>query len=225
MKQFARYFTPIKGYGTLGMYHWFIILSEWVLVISVVTSVILEINNPKHEGWIQFIENYAIGIACSDVIVLATSIAQFISERNKHAKKFYSSANVISYFLYAFKADYESFGKRHSQQFADGLLMHIKQFTSNNHEQLYWFNITKDDMYNQLDGELCSIAVWLDSSPDDIYEMTYNDIKDLIVDTYDFGNLVFPAKHNFLKSICANIQQRANKEIEERQEYEKNDQL
>lgn len=216
--QFGRFFKPIIGYGSLGLYHWFILLSEWVLIASVIASVVFEINNPKHEGWIQFAENYAIGIACSDVIVLFTSIAQFISERNKRAKEFYSSANIISYFLYAFKSDYDSFDKAHSKQFADGLLMHIKQYASESHEQLYWFNKRKDEEYNQLDGELCSIVSWLNESPDDIYEMTYNDIKDLIVDTYDFGNMVFPSKHNFLKNIKIYVELDANEETRKNKE-------
>lgn len=97
-KQFVAYLKPIKGHGTIGMFQRTIVYSEWVLIFSVVVSISLECLNKSHEGWIQFFENYAIGTACSVVIVLVTTITQFISERNKEFDVFYNS--VIVLFLY-----------------------------------------------------------------------------------------------------------------------------
>lgn len=88
LKQIITYFKPIKGCGTIGMYQRTIVYSLWVLVICFLLSIFLELFKGKNT-FLGFVETYAIGIACSDVVVIVTSITQFKSERNKKAFDFY----------------------------------------------------------------------------------------------------------------------------------------
>jgi hypothetical protein len=76
----------VKGFGTVGMYQRMIVLSNWPILISVIATMV--INGFHFENsWLLLTCNYAIGVACSSFLVLATSIIQFTSERNKVLKE------------------------------------------------------------------------------------------------------------------------------------------
>lgn len=103
-KQLFAYLKPIKGHGTIGMLQRTIVYSEWVLIFSVIISFILECVNSYHDGWLQYFENFAIGIACSDVIVIVTTFTQFFSERNNTFDVFYNSS--FNWICYLYEASY-----------------------------------------------------------------------------------------------------------------------
>lgn len=169
-KQLSAYLKPIKGHGTIGMFQRTIVYSEWVLLFSVVISIVLEYINKSHEGWIQFFENYAIGIACSVVIVLVTTITQFISERNKEFDDFYNSVfSLIFYFEEASRAK-----EKDHQNTLSKLLDLIKEEADNCSKplnSLFWFKTRIENQYKMVAIKLRIIIIGqkLISENDDLY--------------------------------------------------------
>ena len=68
-------FKPVKGFGTVGMYQRMIVLSSWLILISVIATLVITGIHFENR-WLLLASNYAIGIACSSFLVLATSIIQ-----------------------------------------------------------------------------------------------------------------------------------------------------
>ncbi len=213
-KQVLRYCTRVKDRGTVGTFQTIIIYCIRVLIASVVISVICECYNIEHSGWIQFVENYAIGIACSVVIVIVTTIAQFYAERNKALNKYLSDSMILSHALYAFKLMLDKKGKEGSDKFADRLLNEIQNYNYSEKE-LYWFKKSIDDQYVSVHSELNFLVFRLKSAPEDIYFLTFKDIKDSIVGTSDFWESVYSKRHNFLHDIAVQVQLEAREEDEE----------
>ncbi len=147
--QLLAYLKPIKGYGTIGMLQRTIVYSEWVLIISVVISIILQCFNINNDGWIQFFENYAIGIACSVVIVIVITVTQFISERNGvYNDYYYSLFELLSHLDLAYSDQ-----KTNNKKSLNLMLKLIKEDLAENtkiSQNLYWFNIKKDEQFRRV---------------------------------------------------------------------------
>lgn len=210
-QQVLSYCTRVKDRGTVGTLQTIIIYCERVLIASVVISVICEFNNTEHSGWIQFVENYAIGIACSVVIVIVTTIAQFYAERNKYLNKYLTDSMILSHALYAFKIMNDKKGKEEIRQFAERLINEIQNYNYFKKE-LYWFNKSIDDQYIRVHEENNFLVFRLKSAPEYIYYLTYNDIKNFIVGISDFYEMVYSKKHNFLHDIAVQVQLEAREE-------------
>ena len=145
-KQIVAYIKPIQGYGTIGMLQRTIVYSEWVLVLTVVLSIILQIFKGDDDGWLQFLENYAIGTACSVVIVIVITITQFVSERNTVFEEYYYSLlKLIIHLELAF-----SHKKEGNEELLKHQLDEVKNDLDNNcslSRKLFWFNRKKQKQF------------------------------------------------------------------------------
>lgn len=73
----------------LKLYKRTIIVSIWIFVILLTSSVILKILFPNNDT-ISFLQNYIIGITCSILVVIITTFLQYKSEYEKVMSEFTS---------------------------------------------------------------------------------------------------------------------------------------
>lgn len=177
-KQIVAYIKPIQGYGTIGMLQRTIVYSEWVLVLTVVLSIILQIFKGDDDGWLQFLENYAIGTACSVVIVIIITITQFVSERNKvYLEYYYSLLNLIIHLELAFSQKTEK-----NERSLKIMLDEVKKDLDKNCKlscELFWFSQKKDLQFRRL----CTITYKLD-----LYQRKDMHNKDIYMSKEEFCN-------------------------------------
>lgn len=225
-KQFVAYLKPIKGHGTIGMFQRTIVYSEWVLVVSVISSIVLESFNTGHGGWIQFFENFAIGIACSDVIVIVTVVIQFLSERDRKLSRYKSSVLIICMYLYKYRKAYINSETENTQVYVGELAKGIKQYRDDS-IKLFWFNVKTNDQYNKLDNCLARFTLWLYYYENDVYSMEEKEIRECITYARDFFDSVNTVKYNPLEKIVQfiNSGDLDEQKVKPKNEGENNDQL
>lgn len=153
LKQIITYFKPIKGYGTIGMYQRTIVYSLWVLVICFLLSIFLELFKGNNT-FLDFVETYAIGIACSDVVVIVTSITQFKSERERMVREYYYSVFELVAYLYNVLECKE-----------EGYLIETHDIslkfekTESYIASMFWFDKTKQEKYSKVVGNILRIRI------------------------------------------------------------------
>lgn len=153
VKQIKAYFKPIKGYGTIGMYQRTIVYSLWVLVICFLLSIFLELFKGNNT-FLGFVETYAIGIACSDVVVIVTSITQFKSERERMVREYYYSVFELVVYLYNLLECKE-----------EGYLIETHDIslkfekTESYIASMFWFDKTKQEKYSKVVGNILRIRI------------------------------------------------------------------
>ncbi len=225
-KQLLAYLKPIKGHGTIGMLQQTIVYSEWVLVVSVISSIVLEFFNTDHGGWIQFFENFAIGIACSDVIVIVTVVIQFLSERDRKLSRYKSSVLIICMYLYEYRKSYINSETENIQVYAGELAKGIKQYRDDS-IKLFWFNVKTNDQYNKLEDCLDGFTLWLYYYENDVYSMEEKEIRECIIFARDFFDSVNTVKFNPLEKTVQSINSGDldDQKVKPKKEGEHNDQL
>lgn len=153
LKQIITYFKPIKECGTIGMYQRTIVYSLWVLVICFLLSIFLELFKGNNT-FLGFVETYAIGIACSDVVVIVTSITQFKSERERMVREYYYSVFELVAYLYVLLECKE-----------EGYLIETHDFslkiekTESYIASMFWFDKTKQEKYSKVVGNILRIRI------------------------------------------------------------------
>ena len=73
----------------LKLYKRTIIVSIWIFIILLTSSVTLKILFPNNDT-ISFLQNYIIGITCSILVVIITTFLQYKSEYEKVMSEFTS---------------------------------------------------------------------------------------------------------------------------------------
>ena len=96
-----KFFELPKGNSMLKLYKRTIVISIWIFLACFILSVILDLFKSIF-GFGKFIENYAIGIACSILVVIITTALQFKAEQRKllyeFKKTFSSLISTLSLF-------------------------------------------------------------------------------------------------------------------------------
>lgn len=196
LKQIITYFKPIKGFGTIGMYQRTIVYSLWVLGICIVLSIFLEFIKGNNT-FLGFVETYAIGIACSDVVVIVTSITQFKSERNKKAFDFY----LWLFKIVAYLNDYLKLEANERvdtnpkyRKIIEQINREFNEFS--NHAVMLWFDNNIMDKYLKIIKQLWDIRF----SYDKLFQKSQKtsteclidqkDIRTLTQEAYSFFNLI-----------------------------------
>lgn len=214
-KQLCAYLKPIKGHGTIGMFQRTIVYSEWVLILSVVISIALECINKTHGGWIHFFENFAIGIACSDVVVLVTTITQFKHIRNEKFED-YNSTLFQFFVVLTYIVDIKKSGTK------EELSTNLKYMCEDIHhysslaEELFWFKLKYNVPFHQLSLKLRVLMLNLEKEypPKDLY-VGEKEIDSCIKNAKEFMRLIKPHSFNLLDFF----------NVEDKKQGENNDQL
>jgi len=81
---------------------WTFFISTLISIISIVVSIIL--NSFELTKWLNFLNDYFIGISCSAILIFSTSLVQFKIEQKKLLNKTLNS-------IHDFVKDYNIFGK------------------------------------------------------------------------------------------------------------------
>ena len=197
-KQFCAFLKPIKGHGTVGMFQRTIVYSVWVLICTFAISIILECINQKHEGWLQYIENYAIGIACSDAIVIITTITQFKHIRNEKFED-YNSTLFQLFVVLTNIVDIKKSGTK------EELSTNLKYLCEDIHhysslaEELFWFKLKYNVPFHQLSLKMRVLIANLEKEypPKDLY-VGEKEIDSCIKKAKEFMRLIKPHSLNLL---------------------------
>ena len=149
-------FKPVKGFGTVGMYQRMIVLSNWLILISVIATMV--INGFHFENsWLLLTCNYAIGVACSSFLVLATSIIQFTSERNKVLAEFCHAIYRIILLLLEAEEKKDNMCVEEYELAFNRIADAFDNYESVGYSSLYWFDQKIFKEYCQLTHKMLKI--------------------------------------------------------------------
>ena len=93
------YIIPQKYNNKLTMYQRIIVFGGWLIIICVIASVLIEVFCNDYKK-LELFKQYLIGISCSTVVALLTSLFQFLQTRKKLFDSFYLKVFDV---LYAFE--------------------------------------------------------------------------------------------------------------------------
>lgn len=178
------------------MYQRTIVYSLWVFVISVVISVVIELSKGDN-SFLNFLEMFSVGIACSDIVVIITTVTQFKAERDRKLFDFYLWVfNIVAYFNNYFELEENDRiaqtpkYKKIIKQISDTLDMFSKYNT------MFWFSINIEDEYLKIIKQLWDIRF----SYDKLFQKSQKksteclidqkDIRTLTQEAYSFFNLI-----------------------------------
>ena len=135
--------TPARKNNALGLYQRTIAYSIWIVIVLSAASIILEaIQTNSH--WITFFENCLIGVVCSTIVVIVTSILQFKAEQERCIRDYLS---VLFEFLTLYEKCLcdESVNQRICQAIFDcyGDLLDVEF-------EVVWYNQKKEKQYLDL---------------------------------------------------------------------------
>ena len=135
--QLWTYVHPIRGHGLIGVYQRTVVFSTWVLLLSTIISLILEAKE-SYSHWLEFIKNYSIGISCSALIVLVTSIIQYKGEHQKQLSQLEKTLFTLLDILIKIARD-----PTLSESFYNKLLNAFDDYQKIAFH-MYWFNLDKE---------------------------------------------------------------------------------
>ena len=191
IKQLIAVFRPIKGHGTIGMYQRAIVYSEWVLIVSVTLSVVLEVYNTEHTGWIQFFENYAIGTACSVVIVIVTTLIQFFHFSNQQINKAYSNLDRLQCSLILILDRKKELNGELPLAKYKRMLKPLEEYELLS-EELFWFRTKIEKQYKVLEVKLLKLVLLYKYKPEDLILLSESDIMNTVNSIHNFLKLLRP---------------------------------
>ena len=201
IRNMFRCLIPVRNRGTVGTIQITLVICVWVMAFFIAVSVILERVKRPDDNWLAFLEAFTIGSACSIVIVIVTTIIQFISNRNDKAKDFLIYITNLSTLMFAIMREGCSLSKESKEPFAEELKRTAKDYIRN-FERLYWFDGEKDDLYRNLSGDVFSLCIHLISDPAYAYNLDMKETKRIILNSYQFVDIVKLNDWNALDSIA-----------------------
>ena len=166
---------PVRKNNALGLYQRTIAYSIWIIFLLSVASIVLEaIQSNCH--WVSFFENCLIGVVCSTIVVIVTSILQFKAEQERCIKDYISV-------LFTFMALYEkcltdeSVNQRVCQEIFNcyGDLIDVEY-------EVVWYNQKKEKQYFDLIRKTLRLeTVFMPSKRGNVLDA----IKELGVEAYN----------------------------------------
>ena len=106
-----------------------------LIVFSILTVLSVALNFWNEKEWIAFVVNWCVGIACSIVVVIITTLIQFKVEQNKAINKLVSIARALIFHNEFFGSIFESGVVRNADT-----LSNLDKIENN------WRNSLKEDM-------------------------------------------------------------------------------
>lgn len=134
---------PVRKNNALGLYQRTIAYSIWIVFVFSVASIVLEATQP-HCHWITFLENCLMGIVCSTIVVIVTSVLQFKSEQERCIRE-YISVLFTFLALYGTCLSGEDVNQRVCQEIFNcyGDLIDVEY-------EVVWYNQKKEKQYLDL---------------------------------------------------------------------------
>ncbi len=149
-KRIRPYIFPINGTGELMSLQNIITISADIFVICFLVSIIIDV---VCKDCLDIIENYCIGIACSVIVVLFTTIIQYTKEHARLMKEFNNIVFPMVLVLYRItKADNE----KHYDDMLDTIKAYIDDYTDFGNV-LFWFNREKLEIYYNFCREMTNL--------------------------------------------------------------------
>lgn len=157
-RQIKTYLVPVKGRGTIGMYQNIIVVSLWIEAVSICIALLMCMLGSDNK-WATFCQNTAIGIFCSAMLILVTTVIQFTNERNKI---FAISCDNIVLFV-ACLADSLSDKERLTKQQCEIKCKRIQKTIDNSDTivdgDLFWFNVRINDLYLEVCCDIVKLKI------------------------------------------------------------------
>ena len=138
------YLFFVRGRGNVGTLQNIVVICIWITIISLLLSVLSFIFNNRI---CNLIGNYFMGIFCSSIVALITTIIQFCRERNHRWKEFNNIVFRLTIALYKYSTCDEKSTEDDILRNYDVLKDCIDDFYDFGNT-LYWFNNIKENLYN-----------------------------------------------------------------------------
>lgn len=157
-----RYYLPVQSHGVLSTYQKIIVYSSWISLCLLLISIVIEIFGLTFH-WLSTVQNYCIGIICSLVVVIVSSVIQFKTER----------ARIIDNYLPALfqvvRLLQDAIALRDAGEAEKELIDILNDINKAFYkyekysDELFWFNHEKQEQYTRLNLNVivlsCKIAV------------------------------------------------------------------
>ena len=143
-RQLKAYTMRIEGYGTIGTYQRIIVISIWIIICGSFLSVVF--NAFPQNSWMNLLCNYAIGITCSAIVLLVSTIIQFVSDRNRIANEFSVKVLILlTYLLEVVDGNIsECVDNRNKRKLINDMITDCEK---TGYSSLFWFNVDSFDIY------------------------------------------------------------------------------
>lgn len=166
---------PVKKNNALGLCQRTIAYSIWIVIVLSVASIVLEAIHSKSH-WISFSQNCLLGVVCSTIVVIVTSILQFKAEQERCIRDYIS---VLFTFMVLYKKCLieEDVNQRVCQEIFDcyGDLLDVEF-------EIVWYNQKKEKQYYNLIRDTLPLeTVIMRSKRSNVLEA----IKELGVEAYN----------------------------------------
>ena len=157
-RQIAVYLVPVKGRGTIGMYQNIIVVSLWIESISICTAILICMHGSDNK-WANFCQNTMIGIFCSAMLILVTTIIQFISERNKLFSTVCDDIVLFIACLADSLTDRVELTKKQYEIKFKSIKKVIDDSESIIDNDLIWFNVKTNDLYHKVCNDIVKLKI------------------------------------------------------------------
>lgn len=161
--QIKHFVLPIKGHSELSAYQNNIVYSVFVFIICFVASLITHFASNQKSS---LLENYLVGIACSIIVVLFTTIIQYSKEHSKLWKEY---DELVFQLLIQMALLTDSKNKNMIEINYDRFVRAYDDF-SNLGFSMYWFDLRKENLYLKISTELTRVFLIIEKSDLDVKE-------------------------------------------------------
>ena len=213
------YLFFVKGRGNVGTLQNIVVICIWITIISLLLSVLSFIFDNRI---CNLIGNYFMGIFCSSIVALITTIIQFCRERNLRWKEFNNIVFRLTIALYKYSTCDEKSTEDDILRNYDVLKDCIDDFYDFGNT-LYWFNNRKEDLYNVLMIKLTFIVtvIFVNYEKSNIRPLSFEEKKcfyvavkkmSLLSNEYYIG--MTNVYEELRKDLCRNLKKEYNKSKE-----------
>ena len=148
--QAKRFITPVKrGQGNLFVYQNIIVYSIWIFSFCFIASIVMELNGFRS----GLFKEYLVGISCSLIVVLFTTIIQYSKEHYKSWKEYDGAVFRLLVQMSVLTAPEEV--KRIDSNYKTFVSLLNDYFDLG--FSIYWFNVEKELVYLRLTNEMSKL--------------------------------------------------------------------
>ena len=145
VKQIKAHLVLIKGYGTIRSYQRVIVISTWIMIGGIISSIIISFYTGYR--WITILGDYSIGITCSAIVLLVSTSLQFVGERDRIAYDYIRALRKAFLYLSDVINNRDHYqGDDFSKAYTD-LSALFEKCTQPSYTSLYWFDVDTYDSY------------------------------------------------------------------------------
>lgn len=154
LKTIKSFILPIAGSGSLAMYQRIIVIGEWICVTSLLLAILFASINEKYTILI-LTKELCIGLFCSMVVVVVTSVLQFMSKREEYFRDFYVHCFTVVYFYNELLHKQRVKDEEEASNIYTSLRNAVDKCQAV--PLLFWFSVKKEEAYIEVFNALTTV--------------------------------------------------------------------